>query len=40
MRIRRSNAGGNKRLYLASLNPNLEKEILLPKVPDNFLTRG
>lgn len=40
MRIRRSNAGGDKRLYLASLNPDLEKEILLPKVPDNFLTRG
>ena len=40
MRIRRSNAGGNKRLYLASLNPNLETEILLPTVPDNFLTRG
>lgn len=29
-----------KRFYLASLNPDLEKEILMPKVPDNFLTRG
>ena len=40
MRIRRSGSGGDKRLYLASLNPDLEKEILMPKVPDNFLSRG
>ena len=40
MKIIKRNTGGNRRLYLASLNPDLEKEILLPKVPDNFLSRG
>lgn len=40
MIIKRKNTEGRKRLYFASLNPDLEKEILLPKVPDNFLTRG
>lgn len=40
MKIIRKDTGGSRRLYLASLNPDLEKEILLPTVPDNFLTRG
>lgn len=40
MKILRKDTGGNKHLYLASLNPDLEKEILLPMVPDNFLSRG
>lgn len=38
--IRETSFRGKRKLYLASLNPDLDKEILLPTVPNNFLTKG
>lgn len=36
----RKKTDGRGKLYFASFNPDLEKEILQPKVPKNFLTAG